>query len=330
MKKEFTLKLLKYALGLVLLFGALSCTEESIDLNSVLNDEVVSNVSSERKVNSTSAVGDYNVSCVVTENGSLWTYTITKSNAKAKNLSHFIIDLNNCGSESATFANIQWATTNGSPADLSPTEGSGTGCSPQSSTTNFIKINVPAATTLVIVIKFERGYEKFINATAWFKAGTSCNVGLVDAPGCPIEDYCTYSQGYFFGNGANNNGASAFWTNGLVVGGYTYNQVNGDYIWNIDKGPGGDSTLNAFFQLGAVRLSGVENYVDGGAAAAAIIDAYFTGITGGILATETIGNNGQNSYQYFNLPSSSGGYTKAQVVAAGQVFAAYVETNHCP
>lgn len=274
--------------------------------------------------NSTSNWGDYNIVTTVSADGTQWTYTITRTNSKAKNLSHFIIDLNNCGEESATFANIVWATVNGSPAVLSQTEGSGTGCNPQGTTDNFVKFdNIQGATSWVLVLKFDRGYESFTSASGWIKAGTSCSQGVITAPGCPIEDYCSFSQGFFFANGAVNNGADAFWTNGLTIGGVTYTQAQGNMAWTIDRGRGGDQTMNGFFQLGAVRLSGVESEV---AADAAIIEAYFSGIN---IFSTLVTTTGNNSYSYFNLPATSNMITKAQVIAAGGRIGSYIDANHC-
>ncbi|RYZ51088.1 MAG: hypothetical protein EOO14_18450 [Chitinophagaceae bacterium] len=207
---------------------------------------------------------------------------------------------------------------------MRPTEGSGTGCDPQSTTTNFVKFNVSDATQWVIVINFEVGYEIFDNATGWLKAGTSCNSGLIKAPGCPRTDYCSFSQGFFFANGADNNGAADYWINGLTIGGTNYSQEQGMAFWSIDKGRGGDQTMNGFFQLGAARLSGIESAV---AADAAVIDAYFTGIN---LANQiATGTQGNSTYQYFSLPATSNTITKAQVQAAGANISSFIQANHC-
>lgn len=313
----------KIYLLLLLSIIAYSCSNEPVALET--QSTTNSTNLSAKSVNSTSNSGDYNVAVAVSPDGSEWTYTITRATAKAKNLSHFIIDLNNCGEESATFADIISATVNGSPANLSPTEGSGTGCNPQATTTNFVKFNVEAATSWVILLKFSRGYEIFTTATSWLKAGTSCNQAVISAPGCPKKDYCSYSQGFFFGNGAQTNGASLLWSNGLTIGGINYTQTQGRNAWTIDRGRGGDITMNAFFQLSAVRLSGVENEV---AAEATIIDAYFNGIDVNLkIMTGSSGPN--NTYQYFNLPAVSGEYTKAQVAEAGSRIGLFIKDNHC-
>ena len=283
--------------------------------------------------NSTSSFGDYNIVTTVSADGETWTYTITKAKPNAKNLSHLIIDLNNCltdQTQSATFANIVWATVNGAPANLVPTEGSGTGCDPQSTTTNFIKINFSSASSWVLVIKFDRGYYVVDNATGWLKAGTSCNTGTIKAPGCPITNYCSFSQGFYFAPGSHQNNADAVWAaaGGLTIGGINYTHADGRNFWDIDKGKAGDQAMNAFFQLGAVRLSGssVESQVQ---AHADIIDAYFAGINlNNAIATATAPNG--STYQYFVLPAANAnGTTKAAAIAAGAAIGSFIDANHC-
>lgn len=302
--------------------GLISCSNEELGLNGPSADLTANAQYSLKKgnPNSTSSYSDYNVNVGVSADGTLWTYTITRSKPNSKNLSHFIIDLGNCGDESASFANIIYATVNGEPANLVPTEGSGTGCDPQATTTNFVKVNTGAASSWVIVIKFERGYDS-AEADTWIKAGTSCNSAKSTAPGCPKEEYCSFSQGYFFANGALNNGSSTSWTNGLTVGGVNYSQAQSMTIWSIDRGFGGNQVLNGFFQLGAVRLSGVESQVQ---SQVDIIEAYFTAVGNVFDYLVTVNNK-----TYFNLPANAGGYTAAQVAAAGGAIGTFVDDNHC-
>jgi hypothetical protein len=306
----------------IVIFSTFGCSNEPVLVNP---DATVPASSAKPSSSSTSQWGDYNISVTVSADGTIWTYVITRLKANAKNLSHFIIDLNNCRDQSATFADIIWGTVNGSPANLVPTEGSGTTCNPQAITSNFVKFNdLQAATSWTLVLKFDRGYSISETAIAWIKAGTSCNQGTIPGPGCPIESYCSFSQGFFFANGSENNGASQFWLNGLTIGGVTYTQAQGNNAWSIDRGQGGDQTMNGFFQLGAVRLSGVESQV---AADAIIIDTYFNGLN---IFSTVITTTGNNPYSYFNLPATSNGITKSQVIAAGGRIGDFIDANHCP
>ncbi|MFT5754900.1 MAG: hypothetical protein ACI924_002148 [Flavobacterium sp.] len=303
-------------------FATFSCSNEPVSLNSEANQN--SNSLNAKPSASTSNWEDYSISVSVSQNGSLWTYTITRAKTNAKDLSHFILDINNCGNQSATFANIVWATVNGSPANLSQSEGSGTNCNPQSITSNFVKFdNLQSASSWVLVLKFDRGFSVVNNAIGWIKAGNSCNQGIISAPGCPIGEECSFSQGFFFANGSFNNGANVFWVNGLTIGGVNYSHAQGNSAWNIDRGPGGDQTMNGFFQLGAVRLSNIEGLV---AADVAIIETYFTGLNVFSLIITTTGNN---PYSYFNLPQTSNGISKSQVSAAGGRIGSFIDANHC-
>lgn len=303
-------------LFLTLLTFGLGCSNEEVGGE----DNLSSAALQKGNANSSSSYSDYNVNVSVSPDGSLWTYTITKSKPKSKDLSHFIIDLNNCGDESASFADIVYATFNGSTADLTPSEGQGTGCNPQATTTNFVKINTSGSGPYVIVIQFDRGYE-VVTADSWIKAGTSCNSAPSLAPGCPRTPYCSFSQGFFFANGSLNNGASAFWADGLTIGGVNYSHLQGREIWSIDRGFGGNQTLNGFFQLGAVRLSGVETAVQ---TQVNTIEAYFTAVGNVYNYLVTVGGN-----TYFALPLSAGGVTATQVAQAGGAIGTYVDANHC-
>jgi hypothetical protein len=303
------LKLCSLGLALVLVSVFFACKKSAV------TEPSLTSAAGKGSSKSTSNFGDYNIVLTsVSTDGKTWTYTITK-NAGAKNLSHLIIDLQNCGDQSATFSDIVEATVNGLPADLSGSEGGGTGCNPQS--TNFVKINFSAATQWVLVITFDRGYNVAESATAWVKAGTSCNTGTIQAPGCPKTSYCSYSQGYFFANGVEQNGALAFWANGVTIGGTNYSQTEGAHFWDVNTGQGSDQVMNSFFQLAAVRLSDAEADV---ASYAAIIDAYFTGLNV---------NNYISANQFVGLPASNGGYTKAQVKAAGSAIGTYIQAHHC-
>lgn len=306
----------------ILALAVFSCTNETETSNTdlAISNNLTAKAASGTKasVASTSNFSDYNIAVSVSTDGSVWTYTITKAKTNAKTLSHFIISLDNCGENSATFSDVISTTVNGVSTDISTTEGSGTGCNPQETTTNFIKFpSFSAADSWIIVIHFDRGYELFATGTAWIKAGSSCNQGIIPAPGCPKEIRCSYSQGYFFANGANNNGASILWANGVTIGSISYSQTEGMNIWDYNNGKGKDTTLSAFFQLGAVRLSGAESEV---APYAAIIDAYFNGIN----VTNAFINGS------FVLPDTAGGYTKDQVKAAGSAIGSFIDANHCP
>ena len=158
----------------------LRSTQKTAKSNKFQNATLNNNKGSSK---SESSAGDYNISLSV--NGLTWTYVITK-NSGAKDLSHFILNFQNCGAKSATIQNIVWATVNGLPAKLENSEGK-TGCAVSEVTNNFVKFdNLPDAASYTIVFKTDRVFGHFVGTTAWLKAGTSCFAYPVLAPCCPM------------------------------------------------------------------------------------------------------------------------------------------------
>jgi hypothetical protein len=311
-----TSKVLRVFFTVALVAFWTACADESQNLKGPDAD-----AASKGSVKSGSSLGDYTLGLVVTENGSLWTYTITKASSASKNLSHFIINLGNCGDQSATFSDIDYATVNGVAASFVNTEGSGTTCDPQSATNNFVKIAGPftSATSWVIVIKFDRGYEQFLTQ-GWIKAGTTCSPGTIIGPGCPITEYCSLSQGYYFANGSFTNGADEIWTaaGGLTIGSQNYTHTEASALWLVNTGKGGIDEMRAFFQLGALRLSDVAPAEL--ASDMAIIESYFAALPKVVAGTCT---SGKLSYPCFNL------LPNADVKAAAGRIGTWISEHHC-
>jgi hypothetical protein len=154
-----------------------SCSDDAVDVSAPADE------AAGKSANSDSHPGDYNIS-VTYENG-IFTYTITK-NPGAKGLSHFILNLQNCAENSATFANVLEPTVNGQPAEISNSEGN-TGCDVSAITTNFVKFdNLPDADVYIITFKLTYQTHGVVPSTAWLKAGTSCFPYAIDAPCCPL------------------------------------------------------------------------------------------------------------------------------------------------
>lgn len=234
-----------------------SCADNVMD-GSELSDAAAGKSNNPK---SQSSASDYNVS--LASNGSTFTYTITK-NAGAKDLGHFIVNLDNCGEESARLARVLSSSVNGVATNLDDTEGSGTGCAP--TTTNFVKFdNLPKAAVLELSFTLDLKYDTK-SSTGWLKAGTSCNSTTIGAPGCPIIDECAFGQGYFFSNG------SGAWPNDVVLGGHTYTKAEGQALWY--GGYDNNVQQKAFFQYCALYLSG--SLAAGPQDAVAAIEAYFT------------------------------------------------------
>lgn len=181
--------LLRYAfnilLTVLLVAVSVSCHDEP-DLTTTKDATTEAARSSGESITSARSTGtptDYNISLTV--DGLIWTYVITK-NPGAKDLSHFILNFQNCNGSSATLEDIVWATVNGEPAILESSEGN-TGCNVSSVTTNLVKFDdLPAATSYTIVFQTNVRYGNFVGTTAWLKAGRSCFAYPVLAPCCPL------------------------------------------------------------------------------------------------------------------------------------------------
>jgi hypothetical protein len=129
--------------------------------------------------------GAYTISLQVSQadGRSTWRYTIDKTTAETKNLGHFILDLDSCGNQGPTIANVVSATVNGVDWSdhLESSEGR-TGCNVASP--NFVKFDdLPAADTHVVEFTLDDIHPP-MDTTAWLKAGRSCRRTPVLGPGC--------------------------------------------------------------------------------------------------------------------------------------------------
>jgi hypothetical protein len=248
------------AMSLIMIMVWTSCSDDTLD-NAGLSEDAAGKKGNPK---AQSAAGDYNVS--ISNNGYVFTYTITK-NEGAKDLGHFIIDLNNCGDESAHLASVLYASVKADDADayeidLQDSEGWGTGCSPSS--LNFIKFDdLPKASVLQLSFELDMKYD-VATSQGWLKSGISCNAAEIQAPGCPIVD-CLFGLGTYFSKGA------ADWESDVDLGGFTYNQAEGKALWY--GGNDNNVALKAFFRYASVVLNGaLENAP---AAAIEAIEVYF-------------------------------------------------------
>jgi len=329
-KNNFTNLFLRMAM----LAFLISCSDDTTNLDGPGSNDASAGLKA--NINSTSEYSDYDIKVDVSTDGSEWEYTITKRAASGttgktpKDISHLIINLQNCiadPDQSATFSDILFATVNGRPANFVSSEGNGTGCNPQAITTNFVKIDdISSASAWVIIIKYDRGYQKVLT-NGWIKAGSSCTMGEIEGPGCPITDQCSYGQGRFFGDGYDNNGSIAQWplvnnTPTLAIGGKNYSPAETNALWDANTGQGQSDEMKAFFQLGALYLSQVTpaeltNEI-------ATIENYFLALPKVVVSTCTkqAGPNTQ-TYDCINLPDNS------TVSEAADAIGTWIDANKC-
>jgi hypothetical protein len=274
----------------------IACSEENIAPKSSSTN--VKDGSTKGSTNSTSLAADYDIN--VSVDGKTWTYTVTRKPG-AKALSHFIVDLNNCSDESASLADVLSASVNGVAVSLKDTEGSGTGCAITSN--NFIKFdNLDNSSVYVLSFTLDRVYSRLETAAGWVKAGTSCNQIVVPAPGCPVGEACSMSQGFYFGNGAYNNGAAGVWAaaGGVTLGGNTYTMAEGHELWD-SKGIHQYAVAKAFFQYATIQLSQTDLSNEPELQAAVdVIEAYFLAVPKLTPANAaTINSSALNTYAGF-------------------------------
>jgi hypothetical protein len=175
-----------FSIALVVFWSA--CSDDTVNPVALGPDaagkkplKVQSNSNSTSNSNSQSNPGDYNIT--VTRVLSQWTYVITK-NGGAKDLSHVILNLNNCPTnQTLSIGSITSATVNGVNWPLSSSEGNGTGC--ELTTDNFVKFDdLPEADSYTIVFTLDVAYRSVHQTTIWLKAGNSCVPYVVDGPCC--------------------------------------------------------------------------------------------------------------------------------------------------
>jgi hypothetical protein len=184
-------KMVRAGIAMALAALVVACSEDEIAVNPSngqggggKNAPKSANAQKDSNSNSESSAGDYNIT--VTKECKVWTYVITK-NGDAKDLSHFILDLNNCPwSTSLNISSIVSATVNGQPAVLESSEGN-TGCDVASVTSNIVKFDdLPDAPSYTIVFELNHEYGNALMTTAWLKAGNSCHAYVVNGPCCPL------------------------------------------------------------------------------------------------------------------------------------------------
>src|SRR5260221_12070655 len=114
---------------------------------------------------------------------STWRYTIDKTTVDTKDLGHFILDLDSCGSQGPTMANIVSASVDGVDwSDQMEASEGRTRCDVASP--NFVKFdNLPAADTHVVELTLHHAYPP-IDTTARLKRGRPCKRTPILGPGC--------------------------------------------------------------------------------------------------------------------------------------------------
>jgi hypothetical protein len=157
--------------------------------------------------------------------------------------------------------------------------------------------------------------------TVFFKSGTNtgCCTKTITAGGigCPEDESCSFSQGYWFANNDMHPEGVHPWGTTVTIGGYTYTNAEGLAIWNASNVNGIKDAKKAFTQLAAIRLSGVDETDPELAAAVATIEAWLS-IYGAKLTDANLRN--QSAAEIL-------AYGNAK--AAADVISQWINANHC-
>ena len=109
----------------------------------------------------------------------------------------------------------------------------------------------PSYYKLVIKGNYAEAEDNF----AVFKSGanTGCCTRIVPGIGCKQDEYCSFSQGYYFAK------PGPTWTelSGVItVGGFEYTEEEGRAIWDCSNAGGIKDSKKGFTQVSALKLSG--------------------------------------------------------------------------
>jgi hypothetical protein len=280
MRKEITLNVLKYALGLVMFLMVSSCTDDMFDLNNVSQEESIAVQNASKTTISGARIaalselplaggGIYTVtleSIVDNSNGTFtWTWSVFNpnlgngSNGTAQNLSHWVVKLGSCvlfenvvggaiSTDGTTFT--PFTPTWEQDASFLNTCGVSTG--------NVLKFDkgTTGAAKSYYQLTINRDVEIDTEVLAHYKSGNNTPCGTFNFPGFGCErltedEGCSLSQGFWFAS------SQAVWpVTGVTVGGQTYIKAEGLVIWNSSNKGGIADSKKGFLQVAAIKLSG--------------------------------------------------------------------------
>ena len=250
------------------------------------------------------------------------------TNGTYQALSHWNLLLGNaaCGENGLNLENLDedieevYVVRNGITTQLTvpvlQPDGSLAGCfNPNPSVFKFDIGFTGSSAEYVIVLK---GKWNTATTDAYFKSGanTGCCTKPTTGIGCRLDDdFCSFSQGYWFAR------PHTIWpATGSLIGGLNYTQEQGKAIWSASNAGGKKDAKKAFLQASAVKLSYELNGLTIPASVQAdldIIDAYFVSLH------TTLGGKMTAS----NIPANSP--ASALAAAAASRLSTYIQGNHC-
>lgn len=154
----------------------------------------------------------------------------------------------------------------------------------------------------------------------YFKSGTNtgccyntyANLGI----GCPEEETCSFSQGYWFANNEAHPDGVHPWSTDVVIGGKTYTNAEGLAIWNTPNTKGIKDSKKAFTQLASIRLSGADETDPAISGAIAVIEGWLASIP-------------KLSPAYLPNQTAAEIATFGNAKAAADAISAFINAYHC-
>ncbi|HMK18741.1 MAG TPA: hypothetical protein VK492_11090 [Chitinophagaceae bacterium] len=188
---------------------------------------------------------------------------------------------------------------------------------------NVFKFNygTSGSTATCYRLVLQGNYAQDNNNVAVFKSGanTGCCVRTVPGIGCRQDEFCSFSQGYFFAK------PGPTWppldgTGTVTIGGKVYTEAEGRAIWGCSNAGGIRDSKKGFTQVAALKLSGLAS--DPGldpavAADMAIIENWLASISKLVACS--------------NLPNQTAAQklTYGDAAAAGGRIGNWINANHC-
>jgi len=333
MKKQIILKSVQWVLSLVLVFGAISCSEDSLDVSNVLNDEAVAATTPVKSKYELARIaqlselplaggGVYTITLESISNNTdgtfTWTWSVFNpnpgngSNGTVQGLSHWAIKLGAC----VTLADVVGGaiSTDGTTftpftPTYEPDQSFFNTCGV--STGNVLKFNegTTGGAKTYYQLTISKEVEIDTEVLAYYKSGnfTPCDTLTFPGFGCEriVDEGCSLSQGYWFAK------PDVVWPSNVTVGGKSYTRTEGLAIWNSSNKGGISAAKSGFLQVAAIKLSGSTVLPAATVwADVAIVEAY--------LAT---------------LPKLTAAnvktYNDSNVAAAAGRIGAWINANHC-
>jgi hypothetical protein len=180
-------------------------------------------------------------------------------------------------------------------------------------TVPVLKFNVGTTGTDKTYYKLilDANYSVDPNAAGYFKSGanTGCCTLTYTGIGCPIDEWCALSQGYWFAK------PELVWCQDVTFGANSYTQAQGQEIWNT--APPTSVAKKAFTQASALQLSmACQN--GGDPIPADILSAYNTLVN--FLSGLTYNDILTGAYPASDYPA---------IAAAQGAIGAWIPLNHC-